>query len=369
MERTTLGRTGLEVSVAGLGRGGHSRLGLSHGGSEAEAIAVIHRALDLGINLIDTARVYRTEEVVGRALAGLRARRHPLDQGDARRERRAPHRHRAARVGREEPAAVADGPHRPLLRARRSASTTWIIAAACSAPSSPGSVRRGRSVSSPPVRQFPGDTAHHTLVAALESGDDWFDVAMVGLQPAQSVGPRPVACRHAGVRHRRARDVRRAPCAVRSRGLPGGGRRPGRPGGRGPRQRRRWRRSPGSPRPSGRRRLGCRRCLPLRPPRAGLRCGPQWHRAASTTSIRTCARSPHAPLPEVDLDRLRSAVRPPSTRSAPTERAPERCGHVRCAVRRRAGAASPQPMVIGWVQSGRAHASRSRPRGRSPGSA
>ena len=72
MERTTLGRTGLEVSVAGLGCGGHSRLGLSHGGSEAEAIAVIHRALDLGINLIDTARVYRTEEVVGRALAGRR---------------------------------------------------------------------------------------------------------------------------------------------------------------------------------------------------------------------------------------------------------------------------------------------------------
>src|SRR5258708_5890401 len=72
MERTTLGRTGLDVSIAGLGCGGHSRLGLTNGGSEDAAVAVVHRALDLGINLIDTARVYGTEEVVGRALASRR---------------------------------------------------------------------------------------------------------------------------------------------------------------------------------------------------------------------------------------------------------------------------------------------------------
>jgi len=70
MELTMLGRTGLDVSVAGLGCGGHSRLGLTNGASEDDAIAVVHRALDLGINLIDTARIYGTEEVVGRALAG-----------------------------------------------------------------------------------------------------------------------------------------------------------------------------------------------------------------------------------------------------------------------------------------------------------
>ena len=40
MELTLLGRTGLSVSVAGLGCGGHSRLGLTNGGSEDQAIAL-----------------------------------------------------------------------------------------------------------------------------------------------------------------------------------------------------------------------------------------------------------------------------------------------------------------------------------------
>ena len=51
MEYVTLGRTGLRVSVAGLGCGGFSRLGLGTGKSEAEAVALIREALDLGINL------------------------------------------------------------------------------------------------------------------------------------------------------------------------------------------------------------------------------------------------------------------------------------------------------------------------------
>jgi aryl-alcohol dehydrogenase-like predicted oxidoreductase len=68
MEYVTLGRTGLKVSVAGLGCGGFSRLGLGTGKSEAEAVALIRQALDLGINLFDTAAVYGTESVVGQAI-------------------------------------------------------------------------------------------------------------------------------------------------------------------------------------------------------------------------------------------------------------------------------------------------------------
>jgi aryl-alcohol dehydrogenase-like predicted oxidoreductase len=71
MEYTTLGRTGLRVSVAGLGCGGFSRLGLSTGGTEASAIAVIHAALDLGVNLLDTAAPYDTESVVGKAIKSV----------------------------------------------------------------------------------------------------------------------------------------------------------------------------------------------------------------------------------------------------------------------------------------------------------
>jgi aryl-alcohol dehydrogenase-like predicted oxidoreductase len=69
MERTTLGRTGLSVGVMGLGCGGHSRLGLAQGKGEDNAVAVVLRALELGVNFIDTAEAYGTEAAVGRALA------------------------------------------------------------------------------------------------------------------------------------------------------------------------------------------------------------------------------------------------------------------------------------------------------------
>jgi aryl-alcohol dehydrogenase-like predicted oxidoreductase len=72
MQTKTLGRTGLEVSVAGLGCGGHSRLGMTAGKDEAYAARVVSHALDLGINFIDTARAYRTETAVGKAIAGRR---------------------------------------------------------------------------------------------------------------------------------------------------------------------------------------------------------------------------------------------------------------------------------------------------------
>jgi aryl-alcohol dehydrogenase-like predicted oxidoreductase len=72
MEHVKLGRTGLSVSVAGLGCGGHSRLGLARGHDEAHAAGVVEHALDLGINFVDTAAVYGTESVVGKAISGKR---------------------------------------------------------------------------------------------------------------------------------------------------------------------------------------------------------------------------------------------------------------------------------------------------------
>ena len=71
MVYTTLGRTGLEVSVAGLGCGGFSRLGLAKGGTEADAVAVVHAALDAGVNFIDTAAAYGTEEEQATNRAGV----------------------------------------------------------------------------------------------------------------------------------------------------------------------------------------------------------------------------------------------------------------------------------------------------------
>jgi aryl-alcohol dehydrogenase-like predicted oxidoreductase len=72
METTILGRTGLEVSVAGLGCGGHSRLGMTSGHDESHAVSIVEYAMDQGINFIDTARAYRTEAAVGKAIKGKR---------------------------------------------------------------------------------------------------------------------------------------------------------------------------------------------------------------------------------------------------------------------------------------------------------
>ena len=73
METRTLGRQGLQVSALGLGCMGMSDF---YGGrDEAEAIATIHRALDLGVTFLDTADMYgvgANEELVGRAVRDRR---------------------------------------------------------------------------------------------------------------------------------------------------------------------------------------------------------------------------------------------------------------------------------------------------------
>ena len=72
MQTVRLGRTGLDVSVAGLGCGGHSRLGMAKGKDVHHAADLVRRALDLGVTFIDTARAYGTEEAVGLGLRGRR---------------------------------------------------------------------------------------------------------------------------------------------------------------------------------------------------------------------------------------------------------------------------------------------------------
>src|SRR5580658_4462240 len=73
MDTRRIGSQGLVAGAIGLGC-----MGMTHGygtGDEKESIATIHRALDCGVTLLDTAEMYgphTNEEVVGKAIRGRR---------------------------------------------------------------------------------------------------------------------------------------------------------------------------------------------------------------------------------------------------------------------------------------------------------
>jgi aryl-alcohol dehydrogenase-like predicted oxidoreductase len=80
LRTSPLGQTGLEISRVGFGAWAIGGGGWEFGWGpqqDDESIAAIHRALELGVNWIDTAAAYgfgRSEEIVGRALRGLPGR-------------------------------------------------------------------------------------------------------------------------------------------------------------------------------------------------------------------------------------------------------------------------------------------------------
>ncbi|GAB3576907.1 aldo/keto reductase [Hymenobacter daeguensis] len=79
IKKVALGNQGLQVSVEGLGcmgmTGGINGMSVYGEADEAESIATIHRALELGVDMLDTADLYGpmlNERLVGKAIAGRR---------------------------------------------------------------------------------------------------------------------------------------------------------------------------------------------------------------------------------------------------------------------------------------------------------
>jgi L-galactose dehydrogenase len=182
MQHTTLGRTGLRVSVAGLGCGGHSRLGQSYGASEAESIGVIHRALDLGINVVDTARLYGTEEIVGRALVGRRddvvlsTKALPVE-GDQ------PISAGALRASVEKSLSRLRTDHVDLFFVHGMRVTDVHHARDVIVPELLALRDEGKVRFLAASEAFASDHGHDALGQSLDAGDDWYDVLMVGHNP------------------------------------------------------------------------------------------------------------------------------------------------------------------------------------------
>ena len=134
METRALGRSGVTVSVLGLGTW---PMGGRWWGStdDAESIRTIHRALDLGVALFDTAEAYaagHAEDVLGRAL-----------------------------VGRREQAVIADKVARITLRPIRSRKPSRPPAAACKRTTSTSISSTGQTSICPLGRDRVAGTASH----------------------------------------------------------------------------------------------------------------------------------------------------------------------------------------------------------------
>ena len=197
MQNRILGRTGVSVSPLCLGT---MMFGPWGNADEADSIRIIHRALDAGINFVDTADVYsagESERIVGKALAGRRddvvlATKFFMPMGDDPNQRGGSRRW-IIRVGRGLAAPPGHRLHRPLP----------------GAPAQPRHRRRGNPRC--PHRPRPaGQGPLHRLLVLRRQPDRRGAVGRAR-PPAGAVRHRAAAVLDPGARHRVRRPTHRPP--------------------------------------------------------------------------------------------------------------------------------------------------------------
>ena len=210
MHYTTLGKTGLKVSVAGLGCGGNSRIGLGAGLSEAQSVALVREALDLGVNFIDTAAIYGTEGIVGKAIKGrpresvVVSTKSHINAFDG--SQRGPARHR-----RRQPGGLAQGARHRLRRRLPPARAVAQGLRPRHGGGRAGAAAREGEGQIPPSRRV-GDGAarprpHH---AGARRGGAGVGGVHAGLPHAEPERPQPSPEAHPGQQGRHALHVRGA---------------------------------------------------------------------------------------------------------------------------------------------------------------
>jgi aryl-alcohol dehydrogenase-like predicted oxidoreductase len=197
MQTVTLGRTGAQVSVAGLGCGGASRLGMTAGADIEQAASVVRRAIELGVTFIDTARNYGTEEAVG---LGIRGRRDEVFLSTKSSAGRGERMFTAAELSESLDGSLrrlgtdhVDVFHLHGLDAGQYDYCAEVLVPEMRRQQAAGKIRFVGA-----TEHFGADTAHRMLTRALP--DDHFDVVMVGfnlLNPSARTRVFPGTLKHA----------------------------------------------------------------------------------------------------------------------------------------------------------------------------
>ena len=197
MQTVRLGRTGAEVSVAGLGCGGASRLGMATGADAEQAASVVRRAIELGVTFIDTARNYGTEEAVG---LGIRGRRDEVFLSTKSSAGRGERMFTAAELSESLDGSLRrlGTDHVDVFHLHGITPSQYDYCAEVLVPEMKRQQAAGKIRFVGATEQFGGDTAHKMLTRALP--DDHFDVIMVGfnlLNPSARARVFPETLKHA----------------------------------------------------------------------------------------------------------------------------------------------------------------------------